>query len=80
MESLFNHKNIGIMGGTFDPIHQGHLVAAEWVKSSLCIDDVSCQDQFNGFSLAYESGQSLCTGESGRDAETNFRLAELGLF
>jgi nicotinate-nucleotide adenylyltransferase len=35
-----DRKRLGVMGGTFDPIHHGHLVAASEVQSWFNLDEV----------------------------------------
>ena len=33
-------RRVGIMGGTFDPIHHGHLVAASEVQARFDLDEI----------------------------------------
>jgi nicotinate-nucleotide adenylyltransferase len=40
MKDLSGARRVAVMGGTFDPIHNGHLVAAEMVRDRFSIDRV----------------------------------------
>lgn len=33
-------RRIGIMGGTFNPIHMGHLLLAEWAREEATLDEI----------------------------------------
>lgn len=33
-------RQIGIMGGTFNPIHAGHLLLAEWAREEAALDEI----------------------------------------
>lgn len=34
------NRRIGIMGGTFNPIHMGHMLLAEWARNEVGLDEV----------------------------------------
>lgn len=54
-------SRVGIMGGTFDPIHQGHLVTAEAARSKFKLDKVVFVPSGRP---PHKRGQTIVGGES----------------
>lgn len=40
MQKLTEYKKIGLLGGTFDPVHNGHLAVAHHVLHELALDSI----------------------------------------
>ena len=63
-EDFFGLKKIGIMGGTFDPIHNGHLIAAEAVRQELELDKI----------IFIPNGRTTYKNEGTTAGEKRFRM------
>ncbi|EFM12708.1 nicotinate (nicotinamide) nucleotide adenylyltransferase [Paenibacillus curdlanolyticus YK9] len=63
-------QQIGIMGGTFDPVHVGHLLAAETALDQCGLDQVW---------FIPTNVPPLKAGDQGTDAETRLRLVRLAI-
>ena len=63
-------RRIGLMGGTFDPIHLGHLILAETARDELSLDGI----------LFMPTGCSyLKDGKQVADREDRYRMTELAI-
>lgn len=54
-------KQLGIMGGTFNPIHVGHLMLAEWAREAASLDEIIFIP--TGQSYMKEQTQQVLSGE-----------------
>lgn len=61
---------IGVLGGSFDPIHHGHLIAAEALMESLELDEVR---------LVVAREQPLKTGRHAAPADDRASMVEVAL-
>lgn len=64
------NRRIGIMGGTFNPVHMGHLLLAEWVKGEVGLDEIWLIP--SGVSYRKEAQEVA-------PAEDRLRMAELAI-
>ncbi|WP_127532245.1 nicotinate-nucleotide adenylyltransferase [Paenibacillus kobensis] len=67
---MSRNRHIGIMGGTFDPIHVGHLLAAETAIDTCSLDEVW---------FIPTNVPPLKESVQGADAETRLRLVRLAI-
>ena len=61
---------VGVFGGSFDPIHHGHLIAAAYLGEALTLDEVL---------LVVARSQPLKGGGHGASAEHRARMVELAV-
>lgn len=56
-------RRVGVMGGTFDPIHHGHLVAASEVQSWFDLDEVVFVPTGNPWQKTGQEGRDVSPAE-----------------
>lgn len=74
-------KRIGVLGGTFDPLHVGHLRAAEVVRDALSLDRVlfvpANKPPHKSVPRLTEAGHRLRMVERGLEGEETFAVSRV---
>ena len=60
-KEFFGLKRIGVIGGTFDPVHNGHLIAAQTVCDQLDLDKIIFVPTGN---TTYKEAENVSSGEA----------------
>lgn len=76
MEDLSKWKKIGVMGGTFNPIHTGHLLLAQWAMEEAGLNGILFMP--TGNSYMKDRGEMLPGSE--RLAMTRLAVADRDCF
>lgn len=66
---IVTRRRIGLLGGTFDPIHLGHVVLAQWARDELSLDEVRL----------LPTGRSWQKDASGASARQRVAMARLAV-
>ena len=51
---MIQKSKVGIMGGTFNPIHNGHLILAEHAREYCSLDEILFMPSGNSYMKDYE--------------------------
>jgi len=74
---------VGIMGGTFDPIHNGHMAAADCARETLGLDEVwfipSAVPPLKNGAPSASGEQRLAMVNLALDGEPHFRASDIEL-
>ena len=72
---------VGVFGGTFDPIHMGHLIAAEEARVSLQLDEIlfipTGQPYFKANREITQAGHRMAMVELAVESNPHFRASNL---
>ncbi|MEQ1572745.1 MAG: nicotinate-nucleotide adenylyltransferase [Vicinamibacterales bacterium] len=80
---MITSRRLGLLGGTFDPIHYGHLDAAEAAKAALSLDEVllipACDPQHRASDPCATAFHRFALASLAVDGRSGYRVSDMEL-
>jgi nicotinate-nucleotide adenylyltransferase len=83
LKKNLQRNKTGIFGGTFDPVHNGHLIVAEYILENAGLDRIifvpSAQPPHKNYELMFSAVQRLKMLEAAVDGNSRFVVSDIEL-